>query len=258
MSTTYNAPPHDYLLDCYRWLANADYPGGGIYPNYLRETFDDRAHVVWVAGRYAELWQTTGPHDQPAIKHANIKHAIFGEIQRIKERGGNAPAPAPRPVPSLSPLEPLTVDVRKRWFRTSAGLFDYREVSAFSLLALWLTRQDEAIQCIDEMRAERFTVLRVMITLDGPYWVDEARRLTGRSLRCAPDMPGYYDGLLELVRHCAVKGLSVRVVLIGATEPFGGVWYPDRRDVWTGTEVGRRADRLAMMIRKGVDPGPVR
>lgn len=235
--TPYNAPPHDLILDVLKWLRDADYPGGGIYPNFLGEVFDDRAEAVWVAGRYTELWQVTEPHNNPMVKHGNIKHAIFSEIQAIKH-GATPPVgpPVPPPRPPAGGVSPLTIDAGRRWFRHADGLFDYREVSAFGLLSLWIAgRRDEAMAWIDQMLAERFTVFRVLYTLDGGYWGAEALRLTGRSLHAKPAMQGYWEGALDLPRYLASRGAYIRVCLIGAVEPFGGVWYPDRRDVWQGS-----------------------
>jgi len=152
----------------------------------------------------------------------------------------------PEPVPSTTALR---VESNKRWFANDAGRFDFREATMFALLALWISgRRAEAMAVIDQALAERFNVMRVIITLDGDYWINTARQLTGRSLRCAPDMPGYEDGLMELVRYLAGRGAYIRVVMIGAVEPFGGVWYPDRRDVWVGTSVQTKGEAFQRRI----------
>ena len=137
---------------------------------------------------------------------------------------------APPPVT----LTRLSVDGRKRWFTTEAGFFDYREVSAFSLLSRLLAGETDYVrEYLAAMRGYGFTVVRVILTLDGDYWV--GGNPLGRSFRCAPDMPGYWQGLDRLADLTAEAGLYLRAVFVGAVEPFGGVWHSDRRDVWSGS-----------------------
>lgn len=143
-----------------------------------------------------------------------------------------------RPTPPIEPVPPTTltrlrVESNARWFANDAGRFDYREVSAFSLLARLLAGEEAEVQAfLGQMRARGFTVVRVILTLDGDYWTRSP--LGGRSFRCAPDMPGYWQALDRLVALTGAAGLYLRAVFIGAVEPFGGVWHPDRRDVWGG------------------------
>ncbi|MGE0460890.1 MAG: hypothetical protein AB7Q16_05935 [Vicinamibacterales bacterium] len=149
-------------------------------------------------------------------------------------------APAPTPVA----LERLVVEDNRRWFATSAGRFDWREVSAFSLLSRLLVGERDVVRAwLRTMRAEDVTVVRVLLTLDGDYWARSP--LGGRSFRCAPDMPGYWQQLDELAALTAEEGLYLRACFLGAVEPFGGTWYPDRRDVWTG-EVRSRGEAFAV------------
>lgn len=158
------------------------------------------------------------------------------------------------PVEPVPVMPSLRVEANRRWFASDAGRFDFREASMFSLLALWISgRRAEAIRVIDQALDEGFNVMRVIITLDGTYWTDVARQLTGRSLRCAPDMPGYEEGLIDLVHYLAGRGAYVRIVMLGCVEPFGGIWYPDRRDVYVGTSVQTKGDafqrRVALLLK---------
>lgn len=148
------------------------------------------------------------------------------------------------PVPS-GPLTRLRVESNRRYFANDAGRFDWREVTAFSLLSRLLRGEIEYVrQWLRARRAEGFTITRVMLTLDGGYWAGPQNPL-GQSFRCAPDMPDYWQMLDLLVRLHAEAGLYMRACYLGALEPFGGVWYPDRRDVFEG-DVQRRAEAFVV------------
>ena len=143
---------------------------------------------------------------------------------------------APAPVPG-GPLSRLRVEGNRRYFRNDAGRFDWREISAFSLLSRVLKGEDGYVRSwLGQRRAEGFTVTRVILTLDGDYW---------RDFRSAPDMPGYWQALDRLVQMHADAGLYMRACFLGALEPFGGVWYPDRRDVYEG-DVRRKAEAFVV------------
>jgi hypothetical protein len=116
--------------------------------------------------------------------------------------------------------------VAGRWFASPAGLFDYREVSAFALYSLWLQKRFGEVDAFLSAMAPYATAARVVLTLDGDFWA-------GRGYRCAPDMAGFYEELRPFAAHCESRGFYVRFCLVGAIEPFGGVWFPDRRDIWT-------------------------
>jgi hypothetical protein len=158
---------------------------------------------------------------------------------------GDTVTPPPVPLPS-GPLSRLRVEDNKRWFRNDAGRFDFREVSGFSLLSRVLTGEVDYVRTwLRTMRAERCTVVRVICTLDGDYWT--GGNPIGRSFRCAPDIPGYWEALDTLVTIAGEEGLYLRLVFIGAVEPFGGVWHPDRRDVWSG-DVRARGESFAVTM----------
>lgn len=174
----YDAPPHNYLLDVRQWLADASYPDGGIYPNVLGEVFDARAEAVWVAGRYVELWQTTEPHNLPELKHQNIKHTIFAEIRKIKDRATPPPKPAPTPVPDVDAGDgarrPLIgrLRVENKLFRDDTG---YRRVFFDSWFnALRLLRDDPAkfYRWLDDTVRAGYQGSRIFLSVGGwaPYW----------------------------------------------------------------------------------------
>lgn len=129
------------------------------------------------------------------------------------------------PAPATT-LTRLRVESNRRYFANAAGRFDWREITAFSLLSRLLRGETVYVrQWLRARRAEGFTVTRLILTLDGDYW---------RAFRCAPDMPGYWQQLDQLAQLHADEGLYMRACFLGALEPFGGVWYPDRRDVYEG------------------------
>lgn len=166
----------------------------------------------------------------------------------LKRQPGQPPTPPQTEPPVIEPpavmLPALRVEGNARWFATDAGRFDWREVSAFSLLSRLLVGEDEYVRnYVREMRGLGFTVVRVILTLDGDYW--NRSPLGGRSFRAAPDMPGYWQAVDKLVAITQREGMYLRAVLIGAVEPFGGTWYPDRRDVWSG-DVRARGEAFAL------------
>lgn len=191
-------------------------------------------------------------------RHAGLSHlsalAVLGDLLQTWYPGSPRPDGWPEtPPPPVYTLTRLRVENNARWFANDAGRFDYREVSAFSLLSRMLTGEYEFVRSwLRAMRAEKFTVVRVILTLDGGYWNNSP---LGRSFRCAPDMPGYWQSLDLLVRMCADEGLYMRAVFIGAVEPFGGTWYPDRRDVWEGS-VRAKGEQFAVDVAQRLASQP--
>lgn len=151
-------------------------------------------------------------------------------------------------------LPALRVESNARWFATADGRrFDYREITAFSLLSRLLTGEEAYVRGhLRTVKGLGFTVVRVILTLDGTYWTQAP---SGRSFRSAPDMPGYWEALDALTRLTAEEGLYFRAVLIGATEPFGGAWHADRRDVWSGA-VKERGEQFALRAAARLAPHP--
>lgn len=151
--------------------------------------------------------------------------------------------PVHPPSPPAGPLTRLRVEGNRRYVANAAGRFDWREISAFSLLSRLLTGETRYVaDWLHRRKAEGFTVTRVILTLDGSYWIHSPH---GRSFRCAPDMPGYWAALDTLAVLHADAGLYLRACFLGALEPFGGVWWPDRRDVYEG-EVRRKAEAFVV------------
>lgn len=170
---------------------------------------------------------------------------------------GARPEPPPvRPPPVLPPDSSLRLTVERsnrRYFSAGGYRFDWREISAFSLLSRLLTGEDEYVRAwLHARRAEGFTVSRVILTLDGDYWTQSPY---DRSFRCAPDMPHYWAALDHLVSLHAEAGLYLRACFLGALEPFGGVWYPDRRDVYAGP-VRDRAEQFVVEAAQRIGGNP--
>jgi hypothetical protein len=191
-------------------------------------------------GGLFDLGTQYGTRRQLGLTPERARHEAGGWI--VQWYGGENPWPLP-PAPVLSRLK---VEANRRWFANDHGRFDYREVSAFSLLSRLLTGEDAYVRdYLSARRAEGFTVVRVILTLDGDYW--GGQNPLGRSFKCAPDMPGYWQALDRLVVLTADAGLYLRAVFIGAVEPFGGVWHPDRRDIWDG-DVRRKGEAFAVEV----------
>lgn len=167
------------------------------------------------------------------------------------------PAPAPgaggsseRPDTRL----PLRVDRTKRWFDTDLGLFDWREISAFSLLAHYIAGDNVAVSnWMARASAAGCTVIRVLATLGGDYWEGRAQRYTGRSLRCG-DQPGFFGALVPFTRLAASHGLKVRWVIFGDLGPVIGEELRGeldaRRDVARGNQ--RVQDRCRAFVDRFV------
>lgn len=168
--------------------------------------------------------------------------------------GANA---GPGPPPPSGPLDALTVEGNGRFFTVGGTRYDLREISSFALQSRMLRGEAESVvrPLLRAYRANRFTQTRVILTLDGGYWTDVneaggAARAIGYSLRSAPDMPGFWESLHALVAMHAEEGLRTRLVILGALEPFGGVWDPvARRDIFQG-DVRRRAREFAHEVAR--------
>lgn len=123
-------------------------------------------------------------------------------------------------------LERLVVESNKRWFGTSAGREDYREVSAFSLLAQVIY---EGIESADAWMAEWQSLgynagrVAASFTLYPGGQLDPERT------------PGYWEAVHALNQRAGERGFRIRWTLWMASEPWGGVWHPDRRDIWSGS-----------------------
>lgn len=154
---------------------------------------------------------------------ANENELFYSTVPLVRGAGGGhvggGPVAGGQGVPGL-------LTVAGRWFASPAGLLDYREVSAFALYSLWLQKRFGDVDAFLSAMAPYANAVRVVLTLDGDFW-------NGRGYHCGPDMPGFYEELPSFAAHCESRGFYVRFCLVGAIEPFGGTWFPDRRDVWT-------------------------
>lgn len=197
----------------------------GIAPGYVELQGD--GNLVAYGADGVPYWATNTRADRPVLEVGAAGLRLMGASTVWQV---DLPAePGPPPVT----LARMRVEDNARWFGTDAGRFDYREISAFSLLSRVLVGEDAyARDWLTMARGFGCTVARVIVTLDGDYWT---RSPLGRSFRCAPDMPGYWAALDRLGAIAAEVGIYLRLVFIGAVEPFGGVWYTDRRDVWHGS-----------------------
>jgi len=232
------------------WSHGHTPPYGPIVPMGDAEILALVAEVDRIAptdwGGLFDLGVQYGQRRQAGITPVRALHETGAWV--VQWYGGDNPWSMP-PAPALTRLR---VEDNRRWFANDNGRFDYREVSAFSLLSRLLTGERNYVR--DYLRAMRgygFTVVRVILTLDGDYWGGANRH--GRSFRCAPDMPSYWQQLDVLVAMCAEEGLYLRAVFVGAVEPFGGTWYPDRRDVWNG-DVRRKGEEFMVECAQRLGP----
>lgn len=171
----------------------------------------------------------------------------LGPWETFTISGGSDPGPGPGPIPSTS--KPLKISDGRRWFKTDDGLFDWREVSAFSLQSRMQRGEDSQVRALlKEYRALGFTVTRVMLTLGGDYWEGRAGSPLNYSLRSCPDDGRFWTNLDKLLNMHVEEGMRTRLVIFGALECFGGVWDPQaRRDIYQG-EVKRKAEDFAIQL----------
>ncbi len=168
----------------------------------------------------------------------------FATLEVVRGPGEKWPITMTRPVSAVERLE--VEKSNDRWFRAGGERFDWREASAFGLYSRYLQGQvDEVRTYMRVMRSYGFTMLRVLFTLDGEYWAQ---------LRCAPDMPGYWEKRHEFLAMAASEGLHIRATLLGALEPFGLRNYDWNRrpDVFTG-DIQRRAEDFCVRFVSDLD-----
>lgn len=215
-----------------RWATDTT----GVAAGYLELQPD--GNLVAYDANGQPYWATNSRVDRPELLFGPSGLRIVGASTVWQVELPDEPTP-PRPA-----LSRLRVEDNRRWFANDAGRFDWREVSAFSLLSRLLVGEHDHVRAwLEDMRAAGVTVARVLLTLDGDYWTRSP--LGGRSFRSAPDMAGYWQRLDELAALTAEAGIYLRACFIGAVEPFGGVWHADRRDVWAG-DVRSRGEAFAV------------
>lgn len=130
----------------------------------------------------------------------------------------------PPPAEETPVLAPITVESNKRWFSYGGQRLDFREYSNFAALGLIQHgREAEVRENFRGAKGMGFTVARVFLAYryDGPH--------------AGPDQPNFYPSLQRLLDIAAQEGMLLRLTYIAATEPWGGVWHPDRRDIWSGS-----------------------
>jgi len=198
----YNAPPQDLLLDVWNWLFDPNYPDGGIYPHFLNEPFTAEAAVVWVAGVYVELWQTTGPEDDPRAKHQHIKEEIFRRIEAIKRARDDANRPAPPPTPVGLPIRGVLrlVDEGRGGLADDLGRRIFTGCHAGDLLSRFYRYPDAVRGHLDTISAAGCQIVRTWTILDGPWWA-------ARTGEMHPEMPGYWQAVHFFSRELVTRGL---------------------------------------------------
>jgi hypothetical protein len=131
--------------------------------------------------------------------------------------GGDRPGPG-------GVLPPLSVEDNRRWFSAGGQRFDWREISAFGRLGqVQAGRDDLAREGLRLSRSLGFTIERVFVVNPIDPW------------RSGPDRPDFWPSLTRLLAIAADEGMYLRLTFIAASEPWGGVWHPDRRDIWSGS-----------------------
>lgn len=160
------------------------------------------------------------PGDFSHTPRGNDIHALAA-LEKLKD-----PEPEPLPI-TIRPLRVRGNGGSPRWFETDQGeLADWREVSAFSLLGQVIYEDlGSAGTFIDTWRDLGYNGFRVAasFTLYPRGQVDPERT------------PGYWEAVHSLTRLAAEKNVRIRWVIFMASEPWGGVWHPDRRDIWSGS-----------------------
>jgi hypothetical protein len=151
---------------------------------------------------------------------ANREHGHAWETFTPSKAGAHD-RPGPRPVGDMAPL---SVEDNKRWFSAGGQRFDWREISAFGRLGqVQAGRDDLAREGMRQNRALGFTLERVFVVNPIDPW------------KSGPDRPDFWPSLTRLLAIAAEEGMRLRLTFIAASEPWGGVWHPDRRDIWDGS-----------------------
>lgn len=258
---TFVPPPRDLLLDARKWLSDPNYPNGGIYPNFLQETFDDHAAAVWIDDVYVSLWQTQGPHDRPLEKHENIKHEIFRQIKAVRESQGRPivdprpteppplpPQPLPKPPSGHRPIDGMValIDGGRGGVRDAHGRRLLVGVHAGDLLARFYRDRRYVEAQLDYFQAIGVHFVRVWTVLPGDWW-------NARTGNITPEMPGYWETVRQFARELVKRGLRWQVSQGDAARHYHGA--QERRNFMrqlatTLTECGG-IDRLVISVDAG-------
>lgn len=190
-------------------------------------------------GGHCDLGYQYGSRRQAGM---SVQRSLFESGEWIVRWYGGE-NPWNQPVPSLYAL---SVDGSRLYLRTVQGLYDMREVSSFALQSRMMRGEGESHvrPLLREYRDLRFTQTRVFLTLAGDYWTTQ--NPIGYSLESNPNHPGWWENLDALIDMHEEEGLYVRLVILGALEPFGGTWERGV-DIYNG-EVRRKAEMFAEAV----------
>lgn len=134
------------------------------------------------------------------------------------------------------PLPPLRVEANGRYFAAGDRREDWREITAFALLAYYQHgRAEKARAWMQAALALGFTQGRVLAT----YTI--GADVIGHA---GPDQPGYWQALQALCDDALALGFRLRLTIFGALEPFGAVWAHSR-PLYFG-DVRRLGDAFAL------------
>jgi hypothetical protein len=135
----------------------------------------------------------------------NENELLYSSVSLLRTGDGVDPGV---PAGDLTPL-----DIEGRYFRNAAGLFDYREVSAFALFERFRAGQyDHCREFFRVLRVYGANGVRVILTLGGSYWENIIGITSG------PEKAWFYDALSAFARFAASQGFYVRFCLIGGLE----------------------------------------
>lgn len=217
-------PPRDEVLAFFGRL-NAKYRDEAKRPEIPGIHIDVEGVSVWVG----EYLRRRDSGESPALAEAST----FAMIDRTP---GFRPTPPVLDPPVVGELPALHVEDNARWFAQRNGLrFDWREVTAFGLYALWLKDKAAVRAFWRAMASYGFTVQRVVFSLDNQFW-----RFFDRTV--GPDDPRFWEELRPFLDEAASQGLYTRAVMIGDLGPFGGVPDWERRPDIFKSDVRRSAE----------------
>jgi len=171
------APLQDQLLDTLTWLR------GEVYPGLVGHDLDDRGIAAWVCDRYIVHRQT--------LSHADAKHRVFAEIERVV-RGDVSPVP-----PVLSPPDGQASRlVGQLRLHDGALVDDTGDVLPLLChlgdgMEVWLRRPAFVVALLEQIRAAGFVGIRFWPTLEWRNHPTLGTALLG------PRFQADYDDLLE-------------------------------------------------------------
>ena len=115
-------------------------------PGRLAMQGDGNLVIYDAAGKPVWASNTSGASPQLVLEGNRLRIKALAEIWKTPELGSGGSEPPPPPTPGN--FKPLRLSESKRWFRTDDGLFDWREVSAFSLQSRMLRGEDAQVRSL--------------------------------------------------------------------------------------------------------------